>query len=201
MTIHYKILTVLLFAFVLDCNAQADIKTPLIAKDLTNEKERNNTLIAFVGEKLELNDLPHEKNQMDRGFKAKYKVLQMVYGIYLGDTIEFTVYDHYGIPYFSEFKNVLLFVSEYKGQYYHQKYEFYDVYRTKNNRWASPHKEGHYYHPNNVRTSVKPEKIIFEEKPIKQLISDGFPIDGNYVEELFRLSKDGVLTSCGLFGN
>lgn len=57
---------------------------------------------------------------MDKGFKAKYKVLQKVFGEFASDTIEFIAYDHYGLPEFSKYQNVLLFVSEDSGHYYHK---------------------------------------------------------------------------------
>jgi len=207
----------------LSCKSQTNDQIPLILKDLTNENEKKNTLFVFVGEKLDFVELPYEEGSMDGGFKVKYKILQRVYGNYLGDTIEFNAYDHYGIPPFSKFKNVLLFVSEYKGKYYHEKYQFFDVYNTKNNRWASSYKQYDYGHSYNANTTVKPEKIDFVDKvayptiikygkneidtisypkPYYETIGDSaFAVYGNYVEELFRLKKEGVLTARELFGD
>ena len=109
---------------------------PLIPKDQTSEAEKKNTLFVFVGEKIFVQELPHNDNSIDAKFKAKYKILQRVYGNFSKDTIEFEVYDHYGVPGFSHYKNVLLFVSEYEGKYYHEKYQYFDVYQTNSGKWA-----------------------------------------------------------------
>jgi hypothetical protein len=195
---------------------------PLIPKSDTSENERKNRLIAFVGEKIAVNLLPHEDGSMDAGFSATYKILLRVYGNYSKDTITFTAYDHYGWPGFSHYKNVLLFVSEYEGKYYHQKYQFFDVYKTQNGRWASSYKSDEYGHSYNKDTVVRPVVIDFAEKviyPTKVKEEDGteylisYPepyykttgdsavaIYGNYLEDLFELKRRGVLKARGLFG-
>lgn len=86
---------------------------PLIPKNEKNRYEHGNSLFVFVGEKIEVKEMPYEEWSMDAGYKAKYKILQKVYGDYDKAIIEFEVYDHYGIPKFSKYKHVLLFVSEY----------------------------------------------------------------------------------------
>ena len=78
------------------------------------------------------------ENAVDRGFKAKYRILQWVYGDYSNPSIEFLVYDHYGWPGFSNYINSLLFVSQHNGKFYHEKYLYNDVYATIDGRWASP---------------------------------------------------------------
>jgi len=198
---------------------------PLIPKDMSNENERNNTLFVFVGEKIEVKDISYEKGDFDLGVIAKYKVLQRVYGNYDKDTISFEAYDHYGEPAFTKYKNVLMFVSESKenkGHYYMEKYQYFDVYKTKNGRWASSYKASDYGHSYNEHTTVKPEKIDFLrtlEYPVKITVA-GRPVElhypqpyyeikgdsaialyGNYIEELFKLKRDGFLTARQLFGN
>ncbi len=197
-------------------------KDPLIEKDDTYEYERNNTLFAFVGEKIDVVALPYEEGSMDGKFKASYKVLQRVYGHYSGGSIEFIAYDHYGTPEFSGYKNVLLFLSEEDGKYYHEKYMFNPVYKTRNGRWAGPYAGEDYSHSYNDSTTVKPEIIDFVEEvkypltikgengnirefdypePYYHIQSDtATAVYGNYVEELFRLKKEGVLTARKLFG-
>jgi hypothetical protein len=186
---------------------------------LTNENEKNNRLFVFVGEKLEFKELPSEAGSMDAGYKAKYKVIQRVYGDYSNKEIEFIAYSHKGIPEFQDYRHVLLFVSENEGMYYHEKYQYFDVYKTSNNRWASSYKGYEYRKASYNNTSVKPEKIDFVEtvaypiekqidtraypkypEPYYKIIGDSaYAIYGNYVEELFKLKKDGVLTARGLF--
>ena len=158
---------------------------------------------------------------MDNGFKARYVVFEKVYGDFTLDTIEFLAYDHYGAPAFSAFENVLLYVSADSGTYYHQKYMFNDVYKTKDGRWAGIYAEEDYEHQNNKRTKIKPAKIEFAGTvayPAKMLDENGkaflvpYPktyfkrvgdsliaVYGNYVEELFMLKRDGYLTAREIF--
>jgi len=182
----------------------------------------SNRLFAFIGEKLLVEPLPHERGSMDNGFKAKYAILEKVYGNFPYDTIEFVAYDHYGIPSFSKFRNVLLYVGADSGTYYHEKYLYNDVYKTKSGRlrWAGSY-TGDYKHAYNKHTKIKPVKIDFAERvvyPTKAIIYSGaqvtytYPkpyfkivgdsaiaIYGNFVEELFTLKKTGVLTARGFF--
>ncbi|OQP67540.1 hypothetical protein [Niastella populi] len=181
----------------------------------------SNRLFAFVGEKLLVEPLPHKRGSMDNGFKAKYAILKKIYGNFPQDTIEFVAYDHYGTPPFSKFKNVLLYVSADSGTYYHQKYMYNDVYKTKGGRWAGTYADGDYKHAYNKHTKIKPVKIDFAERvayPTRAIIYSGaqvtysYPkpyfktvgdsaiaIYGNFVEELFALKKTGILTARRLF--
>ncbi|WP_064966747.1 hypothetical protein [Tenacibaculum ovolyticum] len=87
-------------------------------------------LKVFIGEKILVNEFDPNKNNekkvidsitgdtiirktyvMDRGFLAKYKVVQNVFNDLKTDTIEFLVYDHYGRPEFENYENVLLYIS------------------------------------------------------------------------------------------
>lgn len=187
---------------------QINKQEPYFKKDLTSKSERENTLFVFVGEKLSTNELAQDSNSWDGKYHGKYKVLERIYGDYKKDIIDFTAYDHYGIPEFSLYKNVLLFVSEKNGEYYHEKY------LTDKNKWASPYK----IHDNSK--DKKPEKINFLEKisypilksyreyslsqypqPFYKIIGDSaFPIYGNYVDDLFHIKKEGTLKWRGLFG-
>ncbi|RZJ99717.1 MAG: hypothetical protein EOO46_22160 [Flavobacterium sp.] len=124
------------FLFVLLGSCKSNDKAPLIAKDETSASERKNTLFVFVGKKISVIKAQQDSNSMDAQFKAKYKILQRVYGMLPKDTIEFEVYDHYGVPGFSHYENALLFVSEYDGKYYHEKYQYFDLYPTLDGKWA-----------------------------------------------------------------
>jgi hypothetical protein len=191
----------------------------LIKKDSSNQKEKNNTLLAFVGEKIYLKVLHSQKYSFDSKYKAKYRILQNVYGNYQAKTIEFIIYSHHGLPAFSKNKNVLLFVSKFEGKFYHEKYIYNVVYKTKDGRWAGSYDAGDYGHSNNKNTTVKPEKIDFTEeasidikgKSERELSiwypepfykingSKAIAIYGNYIPELFRLQKEGVLKARELF--
>ena len=118
-----------------------------------------------------------------------------------------------------------MFVVEDNGRYYQEKYQYFDVYVTKNGRWAGSYSQDDYSYTNHYfkGTSIKPEKIDFVEEvayPIqfKTDTTDGnqhlFPepyfktvnnkaiaVYGNYVEDLFRLKKEGILSMRGLFGD
>lgn len=202
------------FSLLLSCK---NSHTPLFKKDHSSEKENNNNLFVFVGELIQCQVLPQEEGSMDAAFKAKFKILQMVYGEYASDTIEFIAYDHYGIPQFSKYKNSLMFVSKHDDKYFHEKYQFHDVYRAKNGRWAGTV----WCADDDPPLFPRPEKIDFEEnvnfpaihkdvfgddedfpcgEPYYRLAGDKkIPVYGNYIEELFLEKKDGVLAARGLF--
>jgi hypothetical protein len=220
----FKILLSLLITVNFDgCTVPKKVTPPLIAKDKSNDNEKRNTLFVFVGEKMGYQTLPYREGALDAAFKAKYRIIQRIYGNYLKDTIEFTVFDHRGTPDFLKFKNVLLFVSKFKGEYFHEKYQFNDVYMTKEGRWAGSYAGSDYGHSYNAQTKIKPEKINFIERVVystkivydsnqifyikypepyfKTAGDSAFAVYGNYVEDLFRLKKEGVLTARGLFGD
>ena len=224
MTTLSKLILAALVSSLLSCGTSTSDTTTkttsLIAKDTTNEIEKSNTLFVFVGEKIDVTTIPYKPGDFDNGVKAKYKILQPVYGSYNKDVIEFEAYDHYGIPKFAEYKTVLLFVSEYKGKYYQEKYMFDPLAKTKDGRWAGPY-SSEYGHPYNKHTTIKPVKIDFVEEisfPIKITNDDGKEftltyqepyfktvgnkanaVYGNYIPELFKLRRDGVLTARDLF--
>ena len=180
---------------------------------------KKNSLFVFVGEKIEINSLPQKEGAFDVAFLAKYKILEKVYGDYSKDIIEFEVYDHYGEPRFSKYRYVLLFVSAYKGKFYHEKYQYFDVYKTEDGKWASPYSSDDYRHEYNKATSIKPVKIEFAEdvfydvsKMNRTTIKEWYPapyyqvnqgkakaIYGNYILELFKLKRNGVLKARELF--
>ena len=110
-------------------------------------------LYAFIGQKISVTEFdPNENNKrkvidpisgdtliqqsyiMDSGFRAKYRIVKNVFNELKTDTIEFIAYDHYGRPGFENFENVLLYISlnQEKGNYYHQKYQFDPLKKTKN---------------------------------------------------------------------
>lgn len=199
-------------AILLSCKTTpcADV---LIKKDTTVKSERENTLFAFVGEKIEVKYIPpKEKIPFDSEFRAKYKVLQRIYGCYPGDTIEFTAFDHHGRAHFSKFKNVLLYVSKFEGKYYHEKYQYDDVYMTKSGKWAGPYEP--YDAGDYNKLNIIPKRIDFADPvtfplntghdyphPFYWTVGDKAIADyGIYVENLFKIKKEGVLKARGLFG-
>lgn len=241
MTPYIYIATFFLTSLLGSCGGQVGLDRPnLSEKDsLTKSKKINpknnpvdyvknytgedNKLFAFVGHKISVENLPHKEGSMDGGFRAKYTVLQKVFGNFSQDTIEFVAYDHYGIPAFSKFENVLLFVSAGSGTYFHQKYMYNDLYKTKDGRWAGSYAIRDYKHDNNKKTKIKPRKIEFQIPvvyPLEEIREQGDTIKfvypkpyfkranngaiavyGNYVEDLFILKRDGFLTARNIFHN
>ena len=191
----------------------------------TSRIESENGLFSFVGEKINLEDFIPLRCKLplsvclDSAFIAKYKILEKVYGDHSGTEIKFIVFDHYGVPRFSEYDQVLLFVSTYKGKNYHEKYQFYPVHKTTDGDWAycgDPYGEN-YPHPK----PVIPQKLEFTH-PIKYPISDEADIAllnekiptqyffiedrnivctgyGIKVADLFEIKKQGVLKARGIF--
>ncbi|AWA31085.1 hypothetical protein HYN48_13865 [Flavobacterium magnum] len=113
----------------------------------------------------------------------------------------------------------MLYVSQNKdGKWYHQKYQYSDVYETIDGRWATPGKDFEYWHEYNENPPFQPENIIFKEQicidisnidneVIETRVKPYYEVEGkkacakmgNYVEELFELKKTGVLHARGLF--
>lgn len=103
-------------------------------------------LFVFVGEKIAVTEVPPPPDppasgrlviRLDQQFHARYRVLDRICGAFKGDVIEFDAFDHWGYPRFAMYETVLLYVSRYGDRYYHQKYQFNDVYKTRSGAWAS----------------------------------------------------------------
>ncbi|MDJ1486351.1 hypothetical protein QNI16_38080 [Cytophagaceae bacterium YF14B1] len=181
---------------------------------------RKDSLIVFVGEKIEVKYSPEEEKEaridtiikgkdtsyvkhvtfrMDNRYIAKYRVLQLVHGSYTSDTIEFIAFDHYGDPAFSNFKTVLLFVSKYGDKLYHEKYQYFALYLTESGKWASPYASGDYNHPNKDHITVKPEKIPFKERvsiPVDKLTKEDRKIW--YPEPYYKIENRKAIA---IYGN
>jgi hypothetical protein len=186
------------------------------------------TLYVFVGQKLSIKKLPRPADPPGQliysyqNYKAKYKVVQNVYGSYSNNTIEFGVNDHYGVPAFSKSKYALLFVYKHNGKLHHVGYQYFDVYKTTNGRWASCGNP--FYFDERFKDSVKtpipvvrlefPKPVTFKINPSfdSMTIEEVFPkpyfkvegltatgLMGSYVEDLFLLKKEGILKQLGYF--
>ena len=141
-------------------------------------------LYAFIGEKISVIEFdPNENNTqiiidsitgdtirrvsyvMDSGFRNKYKVLKNVFNDLKTDTIEFVAYDHYGRPGFENYKNVILYISlnKEKGHYYHQKYQFDPVEKTKKGTWKGLNGESIEKLFNEKKNGVFRTRELFDE--------------------------------------
>ncbi|MDP1931634.1 MAG: hypothetical protein Q8L60_09275 [Gammaproteobacteria bacterium] len=179
--------------------------------------------LVFIGQKVSLEYVPPlgDELRFDSEYLANYRILELFLGNYVGSEIEFTVYDHYGEPPFSSFEHVLLYLEKYGDAYYHSKYQFSPVYKSRDGRWAGTYAASDYNHSYNVDTDIQPEEIDFLEPvtfDISQLAEDerkkwypepyfqieddtAIAVYGNYVEELFLLKQSGVLKARDDFQN
>ena len=102
--------------------------------------DRSSDLVVFVGERIEVRQVadtpPPGVLSLDLKFEARYEVHTVIFWAYTASEIRFTAFDHYGRPAFTDYDTVMLYVSKYDGQLFHQKYQFSPVYRTANGRWA-----------------------------------------------------------------
>lgn len=185
---HHCVGLVALIALVAGCiggNAASDEKL-----------DAKRDLIVFVGKKLSVVEQPAEENSLDGKFEARFRILKRVFGRYDEPEITFTVYDHYGQPGFAKYDTVLMFVARYEGKLYHEKYQFFPVYPTANGRWASCGDAGQWEIGYEHKTPLKPVPITFAGN-VTDKTTGRQCTEGNYVEDLFSLRRDGVLKARG----
>jgi hypothetical protein len=144
-------LILLILPLFFNCKSTINSKNP----DFTLKNDSIN-LYAFIGKKISVNEFPVESKvesiidsitgdtirylrsiAMDRGFNAKYKVLKNIFNELPSETIDFTVFDHYGRPAFEKHRYVILYISLSKKEnvYYHQKYLFDPLRKVKDGYW------------------------------------------------------------------
>jgi hypothetical protein len=179
-------------------------------------------LIVFVGRKLDVQSFSPEYQPgsipMDYAFRARYQVLDVLCGDLQTPEVEFEAYDHYGTPGFSKFETVLLFLSRADGRFYHQKYQYSDVYETRDGSWAGcgdPYK----LEPDVHRGTIRAKPITYKqpvtfsvrgltEEQIRKWYSPDFfhrqdstvvCRAGAPVWDLFAVKRAGVLKARGLF--
>lgn len=186
-------------------------------------KEENPKLCVFIGKKINVDYSKRKyycnRISLDSKFDAEYKIVENLYGDFKKDTINFVVYDHYGKPGFSEYENVILYVAEYCGELVHVKYQYNNVYKTKNGKWASPY-QGFDYEKLDSLKIKKPEILEFENEitfefgkdtdtlwfdkrfPKPYYETNGFKakaVYGNYAIDIFEIKKKTDLKSRGFF--
>ena len=181
----------------------------------------NSKYFVFVGEKISVTVVPPKEGEIpfDKQYLAKYRVVVPYRGSYNGKEIDFTAFDHYGSPGFANYQHVLMYVELHEGKYFHTKYQYTPLYRTKDGRWAGPYDAYDYNHEYNKHTAIRPEVIDFLTPVVFDIACDGkkacekwFPepyyriegkkavaVYGNYVPELFLLKQSGVLKARGDF--
>ncbi len=176
------------------------------------EQKKPSNFYVFIGEKVEvlLEETPNYCDQvLDSKLKSTHKIIKPLYGNFPKDTITFYSTSHYGIPTILQYQTILLFVGEYCGDLYQEKYQYFDLFKTKNGRWAcpgNPYKYDLYVKDKNI----KPQQIEFDEsvffdlsklsaKEIEKKFSQDYykivgtkaiPIKGTYAEDLIKIKKD-----------
>lgn len=174
-------------------------------------------LIIFVGKKIEVSEVSHRQpGSLDNEFRAKYEILDLVYGNYKAPMIEFAAYDHYGYPQFANYDMVMLYVSKVNFfRLVHEKYQFHDVYRTSDGRWAGcgdPYRR----ESKDYRGRFTAQKIKYEPLDVSQLeaeeIEQLYPPalfeyrnntvvckEGAFIDVLFQVKRQGVLKARDIF--
>ncbi|WP_281777934.1 hypothetical protein [Croceibacter atlanticus] len=209
-----------------DLKSKKDIKIvlePQVCEEYVPCKEENPKLYVFIGEKIKVDYAKRKyycnRVSMDSKFDAKYKIVENLYGNFMNDTINYVAYDHYGKPGFSEYDNVILYVAEYCGELYHVKYQYNNVYKTKNGKWASPY-QGFDYKKLDSLNIKRPIKMEFEKEvtfeygkhtdtlwfekrfPKPFYKTNGFKakaVYGNYAIDIFEIMKKTILKTRGFF--
>lgn len=151
------LLLIIILAFLISCKSTILKTSENVVFGRINDSIN---LYAFVGEKISVSEfdpnenqennqksekildeetgdsftIAHKKYIMDNAFRCKYKVIKELFNRSETDTIEFLAYDHYGNPSFSEKDTVILYLSKSKedGHFFHQKYQFDNVFIDKN---------------------------------------------------------------------
>jgi len=169
----------------------------------------------FVGQKIKIAYEPEpyycDVMTMDSRFNVEYKILDQEVGHYSKDSIRFTAFDHYGRPVFSRYEHALLFVSEYCGKLYHEKYQYFELYKTADGKWASPgdpYKYDQYHKKDLVAQTIKfADDVWFDVSKLNEILikkqypepyykiegSKAIPVMGSYVDDLITVKKEGVL--------
>ncbi|WP_179315356.1 hypothetical protein [Winogradskyella undariae] len=141
-------------------------------------------LYAFIGKKISVLEFdPNENNTevvtdtvfgkvfkstpyiMDYAFKCKYRIEKNVFNELKTKTIDFVAYDHYGIAKFKNYKYIILYIPLDKedGNYYHQKYQFDPVERTKNGTWQGLNGESIESLFNDKKNGVLTARSLFDK--------------------------------------
>ncbi|HMR18675.1 MAG TPA: bacterial Ig-like domain-containing protein [Sphingobacterium sp.] len=137
---------------------------------------------------------------LDSKYIARYKVLQTISGRLEADTVSFIVYDHYGTPDFAKYQNVLLFLVEYGDEpniFYHKKYAFTDVYKTKSGKWATPYlacliKGINSNQRLGKKIDIEPAIMGFEEEVIYDKYRRGTTECSEFPEPYFEKINEGL---------
>ena len=172
-------------------------------------------LIVDIGKKIRIKSIAHtnycDNFSMDTKYEATYKIIENIHGNFPNKKINFISFEH-GIrsENFYDFKYVLIYVADYCGVLTHVKYQYDPLYKTEDNKWASPYI--YFNDKNYVQKNIYPKKIEFKNnlkfhiskhnrhtelefpKPYYEISKDkAIPKYGNFPKELFEIKKN-ILT-------
>lgn len=176
------------------------------------EQKKPSNFYAFIGEKVEvlLEETPNYCDPvLDSKLKSTHKIIKSFYGNFPKDTITFYSMSHYGVPAILQYQTILLFVGEYCGDLYQERYQYFDLFKTKDGKWAcpgNPYKYDSYVKDKNVKAqaiefdesvffdlselSAKEIAKEFSQDYYKIVGSKAIPIKGTYAEDLIKIKKD-----------
>jgi hypothetical protein len=178
--------------------------------------------VVFVGRRLQVDEVVPARGEVwfDRKFVARYQVLTVIFGTFAEDEITFTSFDHKAprgvIPLQKLNEVLLLYVSKVDGEMVHEKYQYDEVYKTRDGRWAGcatpydapNHRSERKVHPVDFFPTVEFNVRDLTADETQQLYpSSSFEIRdavavciaGLYAEELFDIRRRGVLKARGIF--
>lgn len=125
---------------------------------------------------------------LDGRYEARYEILELVTGDYGHEFINFHAYDHYGLPAFSDYETVLLFVHDAGGELIHDKYNYYPIYKDAVGGWATcgdPYK----HIDQVVDFQKKPLRDIIFEQDLKFDITSKYQNLETYLEEYYEADE------------
>ncbi len=153
-----QIVIIALLSVFMSCHSSVNVSKDISVGSINDSIN----LYVFIGEKISVEEFnPNINNEitgkeideetgdsvsvikqhyvMDYAFRCQYKVVKNIFNNLPNDTIEFVAYDHYGKPAFSERDVVILYLSEDKkdSHYFHQKYQYDNVFKDKNGNYYS----------------------------------------------------------------
>ena len=183
------------------------------------EQLKPSKFYVFIGEKVEvlLEETPNYCDPvLDCKLKSTHKIIKPIYGNFPKETITFYSTSHMGIPGILQYQTILLFVGEYCGDLYQEKYQYFDLFKTKDGKWACPG-DPYKYDPYIKDKKVKAQYITFDESAFfdvsdltakeiekkypqeyyKIVGSKAIPIKGTYAEDIIKIKK-GLFSEKGI---
>lgn len=190
-------------------------------------QSKDDSLYVFVGKKVSIKKATQPKLKADQirfytKYKLKFKVVQNIYNKLEEKTVIFYSAAHLGMRELPTSDYSLLFLSNKNGQYNLIRFQFFDVYQTKDGRWAScgdPFYSDEQF-KDSLKTTIPVGKLNYK-KPVtfkvnpsldSAKVKEVFPepyfkvegqtatgLMGSYVDDLFIIKKEGVLKKLGYF--